>query len=311
MLFYKPDIYFIFERKVFFMSDELLYAIDLEDPSGEFEPASELLNALEVEFSSFFDRENGTVRHTVYAVTEEGAKENLEKLTAALSQWQEFGVVLNMGSPFTIAKSEWAEAWKKYFKPVAISEKLLIRPSWLDDEPLPGQKVLNINPGMSFGTGQHATTFYCLKVIDRLAGEAGISSMLDAGCGSGILAIAGSLCGFDPIDAFDFDPDAVMITKENMELNKVANFTPVTADAADYQGRPEKYDLVCANILAHLLKSFRTNIASWVKEGGYLALAGILEEEFDSVVASYESLGFELIEAETLKEWRSGLFRKN
>ena len=135
-------------------------------------------------------------------------------------------------------------------------------------------------------------------------------SLLDAGCGSGILAIAGSLCGFAPIDAFDFDPDAVMITKENMELNKVTGFEPVTADAADYQGRPEKYDLVCANILAHLLKSFRTNIVSWVKPGGYLALAGILETEFQSVVDAYTALGFELIEAETLKEWRSGLFRK-
>ena len=307
MLFYKPDIYFIFERKVFFMSDELLYAIDLEDPSGEFEPASELLNALEVEFSSFFDRENGTVRHTVYAVTEEGAKENLEKLTAALSQWQEFGVVLNMGSPFTIAKSEWAEAWKKYFKPVAISEKLLIRPSWLDDEPLPGQKVLNINPGMSFGTGQHATTNYCLKCIDRFAGKK--KSLLDAGCGSGILAIAGALLGYGPIDAFDFDPDAVEVSRENARLNNVEELISLeVGNAADWQGRAEKYDLVCANILGHLLIAFRFNIVSWVAPGGLLVLSGILDRDFDKVSAAFSEVGMKEVERFRDKDWTSGVF---
>ena len=289
------------------MSDELLYAIDLEDPSGEFEPASELLNALEVEFSSFFDRENGTVRHTVYAVTEEGAKENLEKLTAALSQWQEFGVVLNMGSPFTIAKSEWAEAWKKYFKPVAISEKLLIRPSWLDDEPLPGQKVLNINPGMSFGTGQHATTNYCLKCIDRFAGKK--KSLLDAGCGSGILAIAGALLGYGPIDAFDFDPDAVEVSRENARLNNVEELISLeVGNAADWQGRAEKYDLVCANILGHLLIAFRFNIVSWVAPGGLLVLSGILDRDFDKVSAAFSEVGMKEVERFRDKDWTSGVF---
>ena len=289
------------------MSDELLYAIDLEDPSGEFEPASELLNALEVEFSSFFDRENGTVRHTVYAVTEEGAKENLEKLTAALSQWQEFGVVLNMGSPFTIAKSEWAEAWKKYFNPVAISEKLLIRPSWLDDEPLPGQKILNINPGMSFGTGQHATTNYCLKCIDRFSGKK--KSLLDAGCGSGILAIAGALLGYGPIDAFDFDPDAVEVSCENARLNNVEELISLeVGNAADWQGRAEKYDLVCANILGHLLIAFRFNIVSWVAPGGLLVLSGILDRDFDKVSAAFSEVGMKEVERFRDKDWTSGVF---
>ena len=101
------------------MDNELLYAIDLEDASGEFEPASELLNALEFDFSSFFDRENCTVRHTVYSTTETGAAENRKKLTAALEEWKELGVELTMGETFTIAKSEWSEAWKKYFKGAA------------------------------------------------------------------------------------------------------------------------------------------------------------------------------------------------
>ena len=289
------------------MNDELLYAIELEDPSGEFEPASELLNALEVEFSSFFDRENCTVRHTVYSTTESGAQENLEKLTVALAQWKEFGVELNMGEIFTIAKSDWAEAWKKYFKPITISEHLLIRPAWLDDEPLPGQQVLNINPGMSFGTGQHATTHYCLKCIDRFAGDK--KSLLDAGCGSGILAIAGALLGYEVIDGFDFDPEAVMVSGENAALNQVAdkiNFE--VGNAADWQGRTEKYDLVCANILGHLLIAFRFNIVSWVAPGGVLVLSGILDRDFDKVSAAFSEVGMKEVERFRDKDWTSGIF---
>jgi ribosomal protein L11 methyltransferase len=290
------------------MNDELLYAIDLEDPSGEFEPASELLNALEMEFSSFFDRENCTVRHTVYALSEEAACENKVRLAEALAQWKEFGVELEMGDIFTISKSDWSEAWKKYFKPVEISEKLLIRPSWLDDAPKAGQKVLQINPGMSFGTGQHATTNYCLKCIDRFAGSA--KSLLDAGCGSGILAIAGALLDYGPIDAFDFDPEAVEVAAENAELNQVASAINLeVGNAADWQGREEKYDLVCANILGHLLIAFRFNIVSWVAPGGTLVLSGILDRDFDKVCAAFAEAGMVEIERFKDKDWTSGIFR--
>ena len=290
------------------MDDQLLYAVDLSDPSGEFEPASELLNALEVEFSSFFDRENCTVRHTVYSLSECEAQETRKRLENALEQWREFGVELEMGEIFTIAKSDWSEAWKKYFKPVEISDKLLIRPAWLDDAPRPGQQVLQINPGMSFGTGQHATTNYCLKCIDRFAGDK--KSLLDAGCGSGILAVAGALLGYGPVDAFDFDPEAVEATAENAALNGVTDAISIeVGNAADWQGREEKYDLVCANILGHLLIAFRFNIVSWVAPGGSLVLAGILERDFDKVSASYAELGMVEVERFTDREWTGGVFR--
>ncbi|MBQ9755449.1 MAG: 50S ribosomal protein L11 methyltransferase [Lentisphaeria bacterium] len=289
---------------------ETLYCVSFEDFSADGALAAEMLSALEVEFSTWIDRENNRVIHTVYSLDLAGADEAEEQIRSQMAFWKEIGIEADNIQRSVLSGIDWSEAWKKYFHPIEISERLLILPSWLENPNRPGQKVLTIDPGMSFGTGQHATTLFCLKVIDKLGAEKKNMSLLDAGCGSGILAIAGSLCGFAPIDAFDFDPDAVMITKENMALNKVVGFEPVTADAADYQGRPEKYDLVCANILAHLLKSFRTNIVSWVKTGGYLALAGILETEFQSVVDAYTALGFELIEAETLKEWRSGLFRK-
>ena len=163
---------------------------------------------------------------------------------------------------------------------------------------------------MSFVTGQHATTYYCLKTIDRLAGKPGVKSMLDAGCGSGILTIAAALRGYDPVDAFDNDPDAVRIAAENLALNRIGTVSPVVGDAAVWQGRAERYDLVCANILGHLLVAFRNSIVNWVRPGGYLTLAGILSTEFDGVAAAFIELGFEELDRETLREWTSGLFRK-
>ena len=137
-----------------------------------------------------------------------------------------------------------------------------------------------------------------------------VKSLLDAGCGSGILSIAAALLGYSPVDCFDNDPEAVEVCRENLERNRITGVTPTVGDAAVYSGRPEKYDLVCANILAHLLLAFRENIVSWVRPGGYLALAGILTGEFDALSRAFQELGFRELERRTLREWTSGLFRK-
>ena len=287
--------------------DEMLYCVKLQDNSGSFDLAAEMLAALELDFSSWEDRENRRVLHTVYALDPDTARNNLDRIRQAVADWLEVGDI----EYFEMKKEDWSEVWKKYFHLLPISDRLIVKPSWLECRPKPGQKVLEIDPGMSFGTGQHATTLFCLKTIDKLAGNPEVHCLLDAGCGSGILAIAGALLGYGPVDAFDYDPDAVMIAGENLALNHISSVKPEVADAAVYAGRPEKYDLVCANILGHLLKAYRHNIANWVRPGGYLALAGILDREFDALSKAFVEIGFEELERETLKEWTSGLFRKN
>ena len=290
--------------------NDMLYCIKLVDDSENFDLAAEMLAALELESSSFEDKENKRVCHTIYAADPETAAENLALVTNAVKEWTPLGVRISAIEPFELKKEDWAEVWKKYFDVIPVSETLVIKPSWLDVERKPGMAVVEIDPGMSFGTGQHATTYYCLKTIDRLAGKPGVKSMLDAGCGSGILTIAAALRGYDPVDAFDNDPDAVRIAAENLALNRIGTVSPVVGDAAVWQGRAERYDLVCANILGHLLVAFRNNIVSWVRPGGYLTLAGILSTEFDGVAAAFIELGFEELDRETLREWTSGLFRK-
>ena len=290
--------------------DELLYCFKLADPSGEFEPATELLDALELDYSSIFNRENGEVWHTVYAGTSETAQEQLARVNSMLPLWREMEVELIPGEIFELKKSEWADAWKKYFTPVEISDTLLVTPQWITPEARPGQTVLRIDTGMSFGTGQHPTTFYCLKKIDCYASET--ASMLDAGCGSGILAVAALLRGIKYVEAFDFDPEAVRMSAENLKLNNIDENALILTqgDAGNYPGRPEKYDLVCANILGHLLITFRFNIASWVKPGGKLVLAGILQRDFDRVAESFIELGFSEVERETIGDWTGGVFCK-
>ncbi|WP_418392019.1 50S ribosomal protein L11 methyltransferase [Victivallis lenta] len=290
--------------------NDMLYCIKLVDDSENFDLAAEMLAALELESSSFEDKENKRVCHTIYAADPETAAENLALVTNAVKEWTPLGVRISAIEPFELKKEDWAEVWKKYFDVIPVSETLVIKPSWLDVERKPGMAVVEIDPGMSFGTGQHATTYYCLKTIDRLAGKPGVKSMLDAGCGSGILTIAAALRGYDPVDAFDNDPDAVRIAAENLALNRIGTVSPVVGDAAVWQGRAEQYDLVCANILGHLLVAFRNNIVSWVRPGGYLTQAGILSTEFDGVAAAFIELGFEELDRETLREWTSGLFRK-
>ena len=290
--------------------NDMLYGIKLVDDSENFDLAAEMLAALELESSSFEDKENKRVCHTIYAADPETAAENLALVTNAVKEWTPLGVRISAIEPFELKKEDWAEVWKKYFDVIPVSETLVIKPSWLDVERKPGMAVVEIDPGMSFGTGQHATTYYCLKTIDRLAGKPGVKSMLDAGCGSGILTIAAALRGYDPVDAFDNDPDAVRIAAENLALNRIGTVSPVVGDAAVWQGRAERYDLVCANILGHLLVAFRNNIVNWVRPGGYLTLAGILSTEFDGVAAAFLELGFEELDRETLREWPSGLFRK-
>ena len=172
------------------------------------------------------------------------------------------------------------------------------------------QKVVVLDPGLSFGTGQHPTTEFCLKqlVAERRAGEA--QSFLDIGTGSGILAIAAAKLGYHPVRAFDFDRAAVRVARDNARRNHVLNhITVVHADLtrASLDSRA-RYDFVCANLTADLLLSARDRILKRLQPRGRLVLAGILRTQFAPVARSYGTAGLKLLSAEASREWKSGLF---
>ena len=205
---------------------------------------------------------------------------------------------------------DWAESWKRHFKPIEIGSRLLVKPTWNRRRARSGQAVLTLDPGLSFGTGQHATTRFCLAEIVRFRSNAPNQSLLDAGCGSDILALAAAALGYSPVEAFDFDPDCVRISIENAALNHLDGRVQFEqADVTRLPKRPaRRFDVVCANLMHDLLIAEAPRLVARIAPGGRLVLAGILATQFPAVEAAYLQLGWKLENAVTEGEWRSGSF---
>ena len=210
-----------------------------------------------------------------------------------------------------IDQEDWSEVWKKFFHTKKVSNRFVIKPSWEDYTVVGDEVIINIDPGMSFGTGQHGTTQACLQFIDDLCASEKIESVLDAGCGSGILSIGLGKIGIEKMVAFDHDEVAVRIAGENLELNGLLDQVELSVvDLADWAQEPI-YDLVIANILCVVLLKYATTIAANVKPGGWLMLAGSMENQYEELHDTFVKLGFTETKQTQIKEWRSGLFRKN
>ena len=205
-----------------------------------------------------------------------------------------------------VAKENWAESWKRHFHPLEIGPRLLVLPSWSKQKPKRGQAVVILDPGLSFGTGHHATTAFCLAQVATRREDARPQSLLDVGCGSGILAIAAAKLGYAPVVAFDFDPEAARVAKENAAVNHVA----LKLSQQDLTKMPrrsaEKFDVVCANLMYDLLIQERDRILARLAPGGTLVLAGILRTQFTKVQTAFEAAGLRLVASRAAKEWRSG-----
>ncbi len=208
----------------------------------------------------------------------------------------------------TIPDEDWKLSYRKHFKTEVISPRLVVRPPWEAVTPAPGQKVLTLDPGIAFGTGQHPTTRACLDAIDALAVEGTDRSFLDVGCGSGILSIAAALEGFRDVHGFDNDPDAVRNANENAEANGLGAL--FTDGDLSVPGVAASADVVAANVLAPVLVRFAREVGALVNPGGRLILSGILDEQYDEVRAAYAALGFTELSNRLIGEWRTGLFAK-
>ena len=207
-----------------------------------------------------------------------------------------------------LPKENWAESWKRHFKPMQFGSRLLVKPGWSRRRAKPGQALVVLDPGLSFGTGQHPTTRFCLEQIVGFRKERQQQSFLDVGTGSGILAIAAAKLGYAPVEAFDFDPVAVRIARANAKKNRVhARINLSQADVSERQVR-KKFDLICANLISDLLIEQRDRLAGSVAAGGRLVLAGILKLQFCDVRAAYENAGLKLIATGIEQEWQSGAF---
>jgi len=295
------------------MKTKSLWKISIVTTSEAEDAVAEMLGSLlECPASSYFNLKTGvsTVSVIFKGKPEKGIR---EKISAGLARIKNCGLATRPGklSIARIRREDWAESWKRHFKPLEIGRALLIKPSWSKRRPGKNQALVILDPGLSFGTGQHPTTAFCLREIVRCPKTGMRQSFLDIGSGSGILAIAAAKLGCSSVDAFDFDPDAVKIARGNARVNGVAGKIHFWRDnVVTLQLRPaRRYDLICANLISTLLIAGRRRIAAQLNRGGTLVLAGILKSEFASVEKCFAEIGLKLVSGKTEKEWRSGSFR--
>jgi ribosomal protein L11 methyltransferase len=191
-----------------------------------------------------------------------------------------------------IEDESWAENWKKYWNVQKIGTKTVICPSWLEYEPARDEIKIELDPGCAFGTGTHPTTRLCIRELEKYVTED--STVADIGCGSGILAIAAKKLGAKEVVGVDTDSDSVRVSDENAVINNaVCKFWQGTAcDVKD------SYDIVVANILAHVIIEIMPDLKAVTKADGLLILSGIIEEKADDVISAMEQNAIKLVSKE-------------
>jgi ribosomal protein L11 methyltransferase len=238
---------------------------------------------------------------TGYLPVDDRLERLLETLQQRLHDLAEWGVPVGDGSLSVrwVEEEDWAHAWKRFFRPLRVGRRFVVRPTWEEWVPEPGDRVIAIDPGMAFGTGTHPTTQLCLELIEE--GVVGGASVLDVGTGSGILAIAAAVLGAAPITAIDIDPIAVSAAGENRRVNPDAgDILLAVGDAAAVRGR---YDWVFANLIAEILRSDAALLASRVTPGGALLAAGIVAERAFEVRTALEAAGLQIECERCREEW--------
>lgn len=216
------------------------------------------------------------------------------------------GINAEVGS-IGVQDTDWNENWKKYFKAFEVGERLAVCPSWEKYNNTEGRTVLQIDPGAAFGTGTHATTSLCLGILEDKVKSG--DKVLDIGCGSGILAVAGVLLGADNAVGVDIDAQSVKTAKENAEINGVSSKTEfLVGDLADKVSG--KYEIVCANIVADIIIRLFDSVGDFMTDNGILIISGIIDIRAEEVKQSAVAHGFKIDGELTRENWCAYILTK-
>lgn len=198
-------------------------------------------------------------------------------------------------------EEDWAESWKAFFWPTKVSDRIVVKPTWRDYSPKAGEIVLLLDPGMAFGTGTHATTSLCLRLIETYLQKG--STLLDIGTGSGILVVAAAKLGAKEAIGIDNDPVAVTVARENLLRNGLdeACFRVKVGNLAEEI--ESRFDLVVANILSEVILVLLDDVPSVLKPGGIFICSGIIEKNRDIVIDKMKQIGFEPLLCQTEEGW--------
>lgn len=235
-----------------------------------------------------------------YMVADDRAESARAQLDMALAAYG-----LPLASYALVDDQDWAEAWKSHYHITRIGRRIVIRPQWESYDPEPDDLVISLDPGMAFGTGTHATTRLCLMSLEDLM-QPGLS-VLDLGCGSGILAIAAAKLGASRILALDIDPVAAQITAENAAINGVSDTITAQQGSLDtVRGSARRFDLLLANILARIIiEMCGQGLGDVVRPGGKAIFSGIINEQVEDVRAALTHAGYAITFVRVEGDWVS------
>ena len=211
----------------------------------------------------------------------------------------------------TVVDQDWGEEWKKYFKPLRVSKNIVIKPTWERYAPAGRDIVIEIDPGMAFGTGQHPSTRMCLEAIeDIILKDRNIKKwrVLDVGTGTGILGISCAKLGAERVVCVDIDKKATEIARENAMINHVEDRVEVIN--RDVTTIHEPFDLIVANLTAKILMRLRTHLMSLIENDGYLVISGIIDQNQSDIESHFLTGKFALHHIITEKEWVCYLLQK-
>ncbi|QXE00474.1 50S ribosomal protein L11 methyltransferase [Terribacillus sp. DMT04] len=246
-----------------------------------------------------------------YLPTNSFLNETVNEIKAAITNLVDYQIDIgtNHVTVSEVDEEDWSTAWKKYYKPVKISEKFTIIPTWEEYTPVASDEVImELDPGMAFGTGTHPTTVLSVQAIERYIQKG--DTVIDVGSGSGVLSIAAVLLGAAHVHAFDLDDVAVKSTLINAELNHTAD--KITAKANNLlEGVAVEADVIVSNILAEIILKFTDDAYKRIKPGGLFITSGIISQKKGDVKQGLIDAGFEIVEVNEMEDWVAIIARKN
>lgn len=290
--------------------DDMSAVMSMVDNSLMIEDYSDVVKELDGVYGDLIDEELLQKDRTISSVSAfiPEIKNPAESVGFITSRFETLGIPAKVEC-IGVSEEDWADSWKKYYKPIKTGEKLVIVPLWEKYEAGEDEIVVLMDPGMAFGTGTHETTRLCAALLEKYLKRG--DKMLDVGCGSGILAICASKLGAASCFACDIDPNAVRVAKENVEINKTENVTVAVSDLLAGTDRIDGgYDICCANIVADVIIRMAPAIGDYIADDGVLIVSGIITERADETVSALSDSGWKLVDERRENGWFAGVLKK-